>query len=118
MRQLSVLGLLGSLLFLVSCGDDSTPESQCPTSGGPGTLQLVVTGLPDPAAARVEVQAPSLTRVEEGPGESSWSQGSINIVPQIVATSHPLVRTAYKGTASSSQVSNGVSRSHSTTSAS
>jgi streptogramin lyase len=102
MRQLSVLGLLGSLLFLASCGDDST--SECPTTGGSGTLQLVVTGLPDPAAARVEVQAPSLTRVQEGPGESSWSQGSVTIVPQIVATNHPLVRTAYKGTASSSQV--------------
>jgi sugar lactone lactonase YvrE len=100
MRQLPVLGLLGSLLFLAACGDDST--SECPEGGGSGTLQITVTGLPDPAAARVEVQAPSLTRTQEGAGESSWSQGNVTIVPQIVATSHPLVRTAYKGTASSS----------------
>ncbi|KFE62726.1 hypothetical protein [Hyalangium minutum] len=103
MRGRWLLSLLGSLLFLTACGsEDKPPETGCTGSGGLGTLQLIVTGLPNPAAAKIQVKDSHLTRLQEGAGELSWPQGTVEILPQTVAPFQEPVRTAYRGVASSS----------------
>jgi hypothetical protein len=93
MRRLWLLGLVGSALCFAACGSD---DSECPEEGGAGTLQVNVTGLPGSTAGGVTVQGRGGTQTLTGSQTLSLAAGSYTLAPQIVAASHPLVRTAYR----------------------
>jgi len=93
MRRLWLLGLVGSTLCFAACGSD---DSECAEEGGAGTLQVNVTGLPGSTAGGVSVQGRGGTQTLTSSQALSLAAGSYTLTPQIVAVSHPLVRTAYR----------------------
>ncbi|HYH96351.1 hypothetical protein [Hyalangium sp.] len=95
MHRLRFLGLLGSALFLAACGSDGS-GSECAEEGGTGTLQVNVTGLPGSTAAGVSVQGRGGTQALTSSQTLTLAAGSYSLTTEIVAASHPLVRTAYR----------------------
>ncbi|MBN1205304.1 MAG: hypothetical protein JXB05_10300 [Myxococcaceae bacterium] len=95
MHRLKVLGLLGSTLFFAACGSEGNGD-ECPETGGTGTLQVNVTGLPGSTPARQSLSGRGGTRTIDGSGSLELPAGSYTFTQEPVAVSHPLVRTAYR----------------------
>lgn len=93
MRRLWLLGVVGFALWSAACGSD---DSECTEEGGTGTLQVTVTGLPGSTTAGVAIQGRGGTQTLTATQTLSLAAGSYTLTPQIVAASHPLVRTAYR----------------------
>lgn len=95
MRRLEMLGVLSSVLWLAACGsggDDST----CPETGGTGTLQVNVTGLPASTAAQLALSGRGGPRTVDASQSLDLPAGSYTVSSKPVAVSHPIVRTAYR----------------------
>jgi streptogramin lyase len=95
MRRLGLLGLLGSALYLAACGSDDE-DTQCPETGGAGTLQVNVTGLPGSTAARQVLTGRGESHTIDGTQSLQLPAGSYTLSREPVAVSHPLFRTAYR----------------------
>jgi sugar lactone lactonase YvrE len=100
MRRLEFVGLVVLALCLAACGSDG---DECPT-GGAGTLQVEVTGLPGATAGAVTVSGPGGTRELTGSQTLELAAGSYTVTTGIVATSHPRVRTAWRADATPTPV--------------
>ncbi|MFY0572326.1 hypothetical protein ACN28E_51995 [Archangium lansingense] len=102
MHRLRVLAVLASAVLFSACGSGGE-STECLT-GGSGTLQVNVTGLPASTPGKVTVTGPG------GPQELTSSRtltvtsGSYTLTAGIVAASHPLVRTAYRADATPNPV--------------
>lgn len=84
----------GAVLLLGTAGCDPCP------SGGTGTLQIEVTGLPSGVTGRVTASGYGSTTgtVALATGANSIAGGSYELIPAPVAgPSHSIVRTAYEG---------------------
>lgn len=77
------------------CGGDE--EGSCPT-GGRGTLNLTISGLPDGTAASVRLQGPGREQTATASGRlENLSSGRWTVTAQPVAAPGGLVRRAYDG---------------------
>jgi streptogramin lyase len=95
MHAFKVLGLLGSALLWVACGSDGE-GSECLQTGGVGTLQVNVTGLPGSTPAGLSLQGTGTVRLVDGTQSLELPAGSYTVSKEPVAVSHPVVRTAYR----------------------
>jgi sugar lactone lactonase YvrE len=103
MHRLLALTVLGSAWLFTACGGSDGTNTECVT-GGSGTLQVNVSGLPASTSGKVTVSGPGGAQELTGTQTLTLASGSYTVTTGIVADSHPLVRTAYRADASPSPV--------------
>lgn len=104
MHRFRFLVLLVSALLFAACGSDGGDNSECPTTGGSGTLQVNVTGLPGSTPARLSLLGSGGAVTVDGSQSLDLTAGSYTVSGGPVAVSHPIVRTAYRPTPAPSPV--------------